>query len=99
MQNRINWPFYINVRGDILRNKGKIFVGKQVGNVVRAAGDEVIHANDIISLFEESLAEMRPNKTRTTSDQHTCHTRDLPLPVIAPPQGDQLGSTRTLPAA
>jgi hypothetical protein len=38
----------------------KFLEGKQVFNVLDVPSQEVIHANDLITFFDEPIAEMRP---------------------------------------
>ncbi len=42
-------------------------------NVVFAAGEEIVEADDIVSLREETFAEMRSEKTGAAGDENPFH--------------------------
>ena len=49
--------------GDILLDEFEVPVAAQMGDVVHAAGDEVINANHPVSPGEQQVGEMRTKKT------------------------------------
>ena len=44
---------------DVLLNEAEVLVAAEVGDVVRAAGDEVVEADDFVAFGEEEIGEMR----------------------------------------
>ena len=55
---------------DVVPQQFKIFVAKQMGDIRLLAGEEVVHADNIVAVSHESLAEMAAEKSGTTSDQN-----------------------------
>ena len=56
VQDRVNRAFDINIGCDVLRNKGKAWVGKEVSDIVGVPGNKVIHADHLIAFVEEAFA-------------------------------------------
>jgi hypothetical protein len=51
-------------------NEGESGMVKQVGNIGRCAGKEIIHAQHMVALRNELVAKMRAQKTGTTRNQN-----------------------------
>ena len=49
MQNGVHMAGYENKIGNVMADKGKIRVGRQMRQVLDMAGDEVIHPDDLMS--------------------------------------------------
>jgi hypothetical protein len=49
----------------------------QVGDVVAAAGEEVVETDDVVAVLEESLAEVRADEARASGDEN--FHRNLPI--------------------
>ena len=48
--------------GHVVLDEAEALVADQVRDVVRRAGDEVVHADDRVALVEQEIAEMRAEK-------------------------------------
>jgi hypothetical protein len=46
-----------------------VVVAAQVLDVPEVSGDGVVHTQDFMALFQESLTQMRSDKTRATRDK------------------------------
>ena len=57
--------------GDVVAHQLKIRIVDQVQNVGLASGKEVIQAENFVSLFQETLAEMGADKTSPACDQNS----------------------------
>lgn len=71
--------------------KFKLFKFEKVFDVTEIAGDQVIHADDMISLPYETVTEMGSQKTGRTGDKHSFSFHDFffdrtvyPLTVARP---------------
>lgn len=62
-----------DVLGDIVLDEAEIGVTLQVGDVLRAAGDEVIHPDDAHALGEQGVAEVRAEEAGSASDEGGFH--------------------------
>lgn len=49
----------MNEFADIVVVKFKIGERKQMFDVLEAPGNEVVHANDVVTIFDKALAQMR----------------------------------------
>ena len=57
-----------NEFSDVLLNEAEILISTEVRDVVRAAGDEIIKADDFVAFGEKVIGEMRAEKTGGASD-------------------------------
>jgi hypothetical protein len=60
--------------GNIVVIKLEVLVWKQMFDVFQITGNKVIHADDMIALFDESVAQMRTKKSGSTGDKYSFHT-------------------------
>jgi hypothetical protein len=70
MQDVVDAPFYIDVVGNVVVDKSKMCISKEMRYVVHGTGEEIIDADNPMSFIEESLTEMGSEKTGT-SGHHT----------------------------
>jgi hypothetical protein len=45
--------------GDVVVVELKISQGEEVLNIFKLPGNEVVHANDVIAVFDKTIAQMR----------------------------------------
>jgi hypothetical protein len=50
--------FDVKGKGDVVPNEFKVRISEQVGNVVTRSGEEIIHAQHVVPLSNQSLAKM-----------------------------------------
>src|SRR5690348_3480667 len=70
MQYRIQWPVDIDVVSRVMFDETKILISREVRDVTGIACDQVIHCNNSVSFCEETITQMRAEKTCTTSDEY-----------------------------
>ena len=58
---------------DIVADQLEMRVGQKVENVVFAACEEIVQADDVVALRKEMFAEMRAEKTGAAGDKDTFH--------------------------
>src|SRR5438046_2664245 len=68
MQDVLDRPIDLDRLGDVVLDKSKRGVADIVCDVAAIAGQEVVHANDFIAVIQESVAEVRPNESRSSGD-------------------------------
>ena len=54
-------------------------VAEEVRDVVGRSGEEVVHADDFVTLRQEALAEVRADEPRSSGDQRTRHRDGVQL--------------------
>jgi hypothetical protein len=59
--------------GDIIFDKGKAIVPYEVGNILDAPGEEVIHTDYLMFSLNQIFAEVRAQKPCSTGDQCSLH--------------------------
>ena len=57
--------------GNIVAHQLKVGVVHQMGNIGFAAGEEVVHTDDIAPLGQQAFAQERAEKTRSAGHQYT----------------------------
>ena len=64
-------PVHLDEQGvdDVVADELEIGVGEEMPDVVLAAGEEIVDADDVVALAEEALAEMAAQKSRAARDQ------------------------------
>src|SRR4051794_9072964 len=67
----------MQVIGDITPRQTKARIGDEVLDIARRAGAEVVQAEDLITLQQQSLAKMRTEKTCSTCNDGSRHTSPL----------------------
>jgi hypothetical protein len=45
-------------------------VGQQVPNIVLGAGEKIVHAQHVVSVRQQTLAQVRPEKTGAARNQN-----------------------------
>ena len=63
MQDDIHRFGQVYVIGNIVENETETLVAGQVGDVIAAAGDEVVHGDDAVAIREQAITEMRADET------------------------------------
>jgi hypothetical protein len=63
----------MNELGHIMMIKLEMLMRKEMLDVFQITGDEIIHANDIVTFLDESIAQMRPQKSGSTGNKHALH--------------------------
>ena len=71
MHNGIQLARDEDVVGDVVADEGEVFVAAEVGDVFGFAGDEVIHADDLVAFFEEEIAEVGTEESGSAGDEYT----------------------------
>ena len=52
-----------------MKHKAEMRMGEKVLDVLLAAGDEIVEADDIVALGQEAVAKVGTEKTRAAGDQ------------------------------
>ena len=65
----------MDVVGYVLVVEDEVPAPHQVLDVGQVAGDEVVHADDLVAFGQESLAQVRADEAGATGDQHTSFRR------------------------
>ena len=76
MQHRIQRPFDVDVVGDVLKYEGKAAIAGQMGDVIRVAGDQVVHSDDGVAICQQPVAQVRSDKAGAAGDEYA-HTENL----------------------
>ena len=71
MQHVVDRPVDLDRLGDIVLDELERRVGRQVRDVAATAGQQVVHADDLVAVAEEPLAKMRPDESRATGDDRS----------------------------
>jgi hypothetical protein len=73
MQDVIELSGHVNETGNILVIKLEMFVWEQVFYVFQITGNEVVHAYDMKSLFNESVAQVRAQEAGGSGYEYAFH--------------------------
>lgn len=75
MQDIVQFARYVDKLGDIVVVVLEVFLLKQVFDVVEAAGEQVVHADDLVAFGEKAVAEVRADETGGAGDEDSffCH--------------------------
>ena len=68
MHHRIDLAWNKDEICHIMADEQKLAVPGEVDNVIRAAGDEIIHPDNGMAFSQEAVAKMRPEKTCCSSN-------------------------------
>ena len=60
---------HIDVVGHVVLDESEARLADQVGNVVRRAGQEVVHADDLVPLCQEPIAQVRAQEAGRAGNQ------------------------------
>jgi hypothetical protein len=58
MKYKVDPAGYVNELGDICSNQVEVVVTHEVGDVVGGTGDEIVEAQNLVLLGEQSLAQV-----------------------------------------
>ena len=87
MEDVIEVSLDIDELGDIIFDEAKAFVSYEVGDILHVPGEKVIHADNLVSLLDKVIAEVRAQETHPTCNQCPLHEKYLLgifiLPIIA----------------
>jgi hypothetical protein len=72
MQNVIHWPCHIDVARNVGTRDSELRIFHQVVDIRIRAGNKIVDRQDIPSLCQQTVREMRPEKSRPASD-HCLH--------------------------
>ena len=76
----------MDVVGDVGPDEPEATVFEEVFHIDRSTGAEVVEADNLVPLLQESLAQVRSEEARTSCDNCTSNPHDLsPLTVISEP--------------
>jgi len=64
--------------GDVIFDEGETFVPYEVEDILHVPGEEVIHADNLMSLPDTVFAEVRIQETPSTCNQRPLHKKCLP---------------------
>jgi hypothetical protein len=70
VHHRIDGPFHFYRLGDIVAEKIESRMVFKGGNVLRASGNQAIHAANLVPRGKQSLAKVTSQKTRPTCDDN-----------------------------
>ena len=59
--------------GDVVTHEFGHRVVEQVHDVLPPGGEEIVHAKNLVPPGKQSLAEVRPDESRTAGDKHAFH--------------------------
>ncbi len=74
VQNVVNRLVDLKRMGNIVADKREARMAAKMFDVAQRARDEVVHADDIVAVFQETLAQMRADETRAACNDcsHVC---------------------------
>ena len=65
--------FEVDGVGDVVTDAFKMVIPQEMADVVLAAGEKIVEAEDILPLGEKPLAEVRSEKTGAAGDENPLH--------------------------
>ena len=68
MQHGVDWSFHKHVLGDVVLGELEFRVAQEVSDIVGISGEQVVQAKDIISTFQQEIAQMTSQEPRTARD-------------------------------
>ena len=68
MQHGVDWPFHKHVLGDVVLYELEFRVAQKVSNIVGTSSEQVVQAEDIISTFQQEIAQMTSEEPGTARD-------------------------------
>ncbi len=77
MQDVIQFAFDVDELADVVVVKLEPIQARQVLDVAQVAGDEVVHADDMVSFRDEAVTQMRSKEPRCTGDEDALHACQL----------------------
>ena len=77
MQHRVHMPRDMDVVGDVGPDEPEATVFEKVFHIDRVTGAEVVEADDLVPVLQESVAQVRSEEARTSCDNCTSNPHDL----------------------
>ena len=71
MQDVIDASGYVNELGHIMVVEFELLKFEEVFNIPEIAGDEIVHADDIISFLDETVTQVRTQETGRPRDEYS----------------------------
>jgi hypothetical protein len=71
MEDRIDRTINIDEIADVMLNEIEAVIAHQVGDIVSASRNKIVHCHDRMALFQETVTKMRPEKTGSAGDYYT----------------------------
>lgn len=68
--NLVGYKFNIELISDVVVEEGKFGIVDNCSKIIHAASHEVIDAQNLVTLFEQSLAKMRSNESSTACNNN-----------------------------
>ena len=73
MENEVQRLRHFDVTADVMIDEAKARIFQKLADIFLGAGRVIIHAQHLVPLAEETLAQMRTDKTRAASHQISSH--------------------------
>ena len=70
MEDTVQRLSHPDVLGDVLLDEAEVGRSMEVGDVVRAAGDEVVDPDYFVAVREEAIDQMRAQEASCAGDEH-----------------------------
>ena len=74
--------FHVQREGDVVAHHLEVVMVHQVRDVALAAGEVVVHTDDIVAVLQQPLAQVRTEKAGAAGDQDPVHVY-LRVPMVA----------------
>ena len=68
MQHGVDWSFHKHVLGDVVLYELEFRVAQKVSDIVGTSGEQVVQAEDVISTFQQEIAQMTSEEPGTAGD-------------------------------
>ena len=79
MQHAVERAIELNELGDVVPHEAESRIGREMLEIPRRPGDEVVHSHHLVLLREEAVSQMRTEKARGSRHQEP-HARLRPIP-------------------
>jgi hypothetical protein len=73
MEDSIDLSFDVYEICDVVLDEPELRITKEVCDVIRASGDEIVKAYYFVPLGDEPVAEVRSDETGTAGDENAWH--------------------------
>lgn len=70
--------------GYVMADKQKIAVPGKVGDIIRTAGDEIVHADDAVTFLNQTVAKVRTKETSSSSNEYAHKIDTILLKKLLP---------------
>ena len=71
MQDVFDLARHMHELGDVMVVKFKVLPWEQMLNIGNASGEQIVHSDNVVSFFEEAVAEVRSNKACGSGDKYS----------------------------